>query len=96
MTQTEFALKPKRPGFHVAPLANSPAQMRVYAFLHDRGRYGATTAEINELAHVQNVATWMSALRHNGVDYVRVCEGENGYGARVHRYWLKEFYQEAP
>ncbi len=77
-----------RPGFHVSNLDRSPAQRRVLAYLRDKGASGATTAQISRDANVQNVATWVSHLKANGIDVVCRYEGETEDGARVYRYWL--------
>ena len=73
---------------HVGALANSPAQQRVLEYLRRCGAKGATTWQISAEARVQNVATWVSQLRHNSfnIECKYLCMVN---GARLYRYWLK-------
>ena len=84
-----------KPGFHVSKLESSPAQQRVLAYLRDCGSRGATTLEINAECQVQNVATWVSALRHNDIDIVCRYQGQSEQGAKVYRYWLAHYRASA-
>ena len=78
-----------KPGFHAASLAGSKPLQRVLQFLRMFGKTGITTAILAEYANVQNVATWVSALRHNGFDIECKYEGQSNDGARIYRYWLR-------
>jgi len=74
---------------HAGKVENSPPLQAVLAFLRERGPQGVTTWEFIAHLQVANPTTWISALRHNGYSISRKCEGRNGNGRMVNRYFLE-------
>lgn len=74
---------------HAAKLSDSPRLQRVLAFLRERGKRGATTFEIINVANVVAVNSAISELRVNG--HGVLCAQERGGDARIYRYTLSEF-----
>ena len=54
--------------FHAARLGTSKRLQRLVAFLRERGERGATTWEIMQACKLLNVSTYVSEVRHNGLD----------------------------
>lgn len=75
---------------HAANIKTNETLQRLRELLAFRGQGGVTSLEINEILHVLNPATEVSALRHNG--YIVTCtyEGRSPAGRKVYRYRLVE------
>ena len=74
------------PGMHKATLKGSETLRRLLAFLQARGEVGATSIELTQALDLVAVATWVSQLRHNGVNVDCQYERTTETGRRVHRY----------
>lgn len=74
---------------HASKLETSKPLQAILTMLRDRGQQGATTKEIADGCGVENAATWISALRHNG--YRIECDYQGTFeGRRRYRYHLIE------
>ena len=73
---------------HAGKIATSETLQRLRDFLIMRGDKGATSYELTVALELVAVATWVSALRHNGHVIECKCEGKSASGARVYRYRL--------
>lgn len=90
-----------RSTFHYSKIWNSPPQQRIFAFLRQRGKQGATGLEIEQACGIRNAATWISSINknlelHGWVEFpqgemIVECryERETENGARVYRYYLR-------
>jgi hypothetical protein len=68
---------------------NTSAQLgQILAYLHGRGREGATTADICRACGTLNAATCVSELRHAGYQVVCKRQGTNDQGRKIYRYVL--------
>ena len=74
---------------HASKLDHSPPMQRVLALFKECGLgESLTTSYISENAHVENAATWVSALRRNGYDIRCEYAYMTQAGGRVYRYRL--------
>lgn len=74
---------------HAGNVETSKPLQAVLALLKSRGPQGATTWEFVEICHVANPPTEISALRQNGYNIVRKCEGKSEKtGRMINRYTL--------
>lgn len=71
---------------HYTKLDKSSRLQKILQYLHKRGDRGATTAEIATKFKLQSASTWLSMLRHNGVDVLCEYVKTTDDGAKIFRY----------
>ena len=78
---------------HFARLDRSDTLRRILLLLQTRGEAGVTTAEISQAfreagSGLESVSTWISALRHNGVNVECEYVGMTETRRKIYKYRL--------
>jgi hypothetical protein len=89
MTQQPLIFEPEPPrrtGFHVIKLSGSKKLQRLHAVLTEVKGRKLTSLELTIETKLVAISTWISHLRHNGIDVKNETIQLNG--ETVWRYWI--------